>query len=249
VGRDEMWRKMMRRMTSWACGFIPVLLLILMFQECVAGVVIEQVVRDREGNASKVIMYFSESRFRSDHPNGGLTTIIDFKEDRMVMIDHISKHYVEVKFSQWEREIAERLKKAVPDTQPKSRKIVIKKVDETSTLNGFRTEKVQIIADGELIEENWVTRDVAFEEVEKVMDKVALGFSKEFKTEMQEGREIYEKIKAFGFPILVKDYSITQGLGGVDVLEVKKIEKKELKNEVFLPPKGYQRIFPESSKK
>jgi len=239
----------MRRMTSSAWGIIPMVLLILMVQECPAGVVIEQVVRDREGNTSKVIMYFSESRFRSDHPNGGLTTMIDFKEDRMVMIDHISKHYVEVKFSMWEREVAERLKRSVPDIQPKSRKIVIKKTGERSTLNGFRTEKVQIIADGELIEENWVTRDVALEEVEKVMDKVALGFSKEFKTEMKEGWEIYEKIKAFGFPILVKDYTIAHGLGGVDVLEVKKIEKKELKDEAFLPPKDYQRVIPEPSKK
>jgi hypothetical protein len=238
----------MKKKCALGWGFIPILL-ILMFQECLAGVVIDQVVRDREGNASKVIIYYSENRFRSDHPDGGLTTMIDFKEDRMVMIDHLSKHYVEVKFSQWEREVAERLKKSVPDTQPKSRKIVIKKTGETPTLNGFGTEKVQIFADGELIEENWVTRDISLKEVEKVIDKVALGFSKEFKTEMKEGREIYEKIKAFGFPILIKDYSITQGLGGVDVLEVKKIEKRELQDEVFLPPKGYQRILPDSSKK
>jgi hypothetical protein len=239
----------MKNKSAWGWGFISVPLLILMFQECPAGVVIEQVVRDREGNASKVIMSFSESRFRSDHPDGGLTTMIDFKEDRMVMIDHISKHYVEVKFSQWEREVAERLKKSVPDTQTKSRKIVIKKTGETPTVNGFRTEKVQIFADGELIEENWVSRDVALEEVEKVMDKVALGFSKEFKIEMKEGREIYDKIKVFGYPILVKDYTITHGLGGVDVLEVKRIEQRELEDEVFLPPKGYQRVIPEPSKK
>jgi len=237
----------MEKKCALGWGFIPILL-ILMFQECLAGVVIDQVVRDREGNASKVIIYYSENRFRSDHPDGGLTTMIDFKEDRMVMIDHLSKHYVEVKFSQWEKEVAERLKKSVPGTQPKSRKIVIKKTGETPTLNGFGTEKVQIFADGELIEENWVTRDISLEEVEKVMDKVALGFSKEFKTEMKQAREIHEKIKAFGFPILIKDYSITQGLGGIDVLEVKKIEKRELKNEVFLPPKGYQRVIPEPSK-
>ena len=238
----------MEKKCALGWGFIPILL-ILMFQECLAGVVIDQVVRDREGNASKVIIYYSEDRFRSDHPDGGLTTMIDFKEDRMVMIDHLSKHFVEVRFSQWEREVAERLKKSVPGTQPKSRKIVIKKTGETPTLNGFGTEKVQIFADGELIEENWVTRDISLKEVEKVMDKVALGFSKEFKTEMKEGREIYEKMKVFGFPILIKDYSITQGLGGIDVLEVKKIEKKELRDEVFLPPKGYQRILPDSSKK
>jgi len=239
----------MKKKSALGWGLIPILLLILMFQECLAGVVIEQVVRDREGNASKVIMYFSESKFRSDHPNGGLTTMIDFKEDRMVMIDHLSKHYVEVKFSQWEREVAQRLKKSAPGMQPRPRKIIVKKTGETATVNGFRTEKVQIFADGELIEEDWVTRDVSLEEVEKVMDKVALGFSKEFKTEMKESREIYEKLKALGFPILVKDYTIAHGLGGVDVLEGKKLEKKELKDEVFLPPKGYQRIVPEPSKK
>jgi hypothetical protein len=220
-----------------------------MVHECLAGVVIEQIVRDREGNASKVFIYFSEDKFRSDHPNGSVTTIIDFREDRMVMVDHLSKRYVEVKFSRWEKEVAERLKQSVPVPQSKSRKIVVKKTGETAVINGFQTEKVQIFADGELMEEDWVTRDVALEEVEKVMDKVALGFSKEFRTEMKEGREIYEKIKAFGFPILVKDYTIAHGLGGVDVLEVKRIEKRELKDDVFLPPKDYQRIIPEPSKK
>lgn len=49
-------------------GPIVVLLLILLFQECLAGVVIEQVMSDGEGNASKVFIYFSGNRFRTDHP-------------------------------------------------------------------------------------------------------------------------------------------------------------------------------------
>lgn len=238
----------MKKRVLWICGFIPILLSMLMLQECLAGVVIEQVVRDREGNVSKVSVYYSENKFRSDHPNGNLTTMIDFKGDRMVMIDHLSKQYVEVKFSEWEKEVAENLRKSNPGLQWKSRKIIVKKTGETTTLNGFQTEKVEILADGELIEENWVTRDADLRDVEKVMDKVALGFSKAFKTEMKEGREIYEKVKAVGFPILVKDYTIAHGLGGIEVLEVKKVEKKELKDEVFLPPKGYQRMIPQPPK-
>jgi hypothetical protein len=105
------------------------------------------------------------------------------------------------------------------------------------------------VADGKLVEENWVTRDVEMKEIEKVMDRVAQGFSKEFRSEMKGGREIYEKLKPYGFPILIKNYSMTHGLGGIDALEVKKLEKKELKDEVFLPPSGYQRIMPEPSKK
>lgn len=239
----------MKKMTSMGWGSIVVLSLLLMFRECPAGVVMEQVMRDREGNPSIVFIYFAENKFRTDHPDGGMTTIIDFKRDRMVMVDHRSKQYVEIKFSLWEKEVAEQLKKSAPSIKSKSRKIEVKRTGETATLHGFRTEKVQIFADGELMEENWVTRDVEMRDVEKVMEKVALGFSKEFKSEMKEGREIYEKLKPYGYPILVKDYTITYGLRGIDVLEVIRFEKRELSDEVFLPPSGYQRIIPEPSKK
>jgi len=239
----------MKKRVSMVWGSIVVLLLILMLQECLAGVTIEQVMRDGEGNASKVFITFSENKFRTDHPEGGMTTIIDFQGDRMVMIDHRSKQYVEIRFSQWEKEVSERLKKSAPGTKAKSRKILVKRTGETAILNGFQTEKVEILADGKLVEEHWVTRDVEMKEIEKVMDRVAQGFSKEFRSEMKEGREIYEKLKPYGFPILIKDYSMTHGLGGIDALEVKKLEKKELKDEVFLPPSGYQRIMPEPSKK
>jgi hypothetical protein len=232
---------------SW--GALIILLFIFISQKSLAGVVIEQVVKDREVRVSKVVLYFSENQFRTDHQEGGLTTIIDFKGDRMVMIDHRSKNYVEVKFSQWEKEVSERLKKNLPPIKPKTKKIIVKKTGETATINGFRTEKIEILAEGELREENWVTRDVDMREMEKVMDKVAQGFSKEFKSEMKEGREIYEKMKPHGFPILVKDYSMTYGLGAIEVQEVKKIEQKELRDEIFLPPSGYERIVPAPSKK
>jgi hypothetical protein len=240
---------MMRRRDSVGWGSVVIFIMFLLFRECLAGVAIEQVMRDGEGNASKVFITFSENKFRTDHPGGGMTTIIDFQGDRMVMIDHRSKQYVEIRFSQWEKEVSERLKKSAPGTKAKSRKILVKRTGETAILNGFQTEKVEILADGKLVEENWVTRDVEMKEIEKVMDRVAQGFSKEFRSEMKEGREIYEKLKPYGFPILIKDYSMTHGLGGIDALEVKKLEKKELKDEVFLPPSGYQRIVPEPSKK
>jgi hypothetical protein len=232
-----------------AGGLLIFLLFILPFQECNAGVVIEQVVKDRDGKASKVFLYFSMERLRTGDGESGLTTIIDFKDDRLVMIDHRSKSYVETKLSQWEKEVSKRLKKENPDIKTKARKVVVTKTGETAIINGFRTEKIQILADGKLIEENWVTRDMDMGEIEKVMDRVAQGFSKEFRSEMKEGREIYEKLKPYGFPILIKDYTITHGLGAIDVLEIEKLERKDLKEDVFLPPPGYQRIIPELPKK
>lgn len=235
---------------AWAlCGCLTFFLFVLTFQEAMAGVVIEQIMKDMEGRASKVVLYYAEEKFRTDDEEKGMTTIIDFQGDRMVMIDHRSKHYIQVKFTQWEKEVAERLKKDFPSVKPEKRKVIVKNTGETATINGFRTEKVQVFADEELIEENWMTRDVEMKEFEKVMEKVARGFSKDFQVEMKEGQEIYEKLRSYGYPILVKDYAITYGLGGIDVSEVKKMEKRELKDEVFLPPKDYKRIVPEPSKK
>lgn len=226
-----------------------VLPLVFSFQECIAGVVIEQVMKDRDGRASLVVLYFSADQFRTDHLEGGMTTIMDFKEDRIVMVDHRSKSYVETRFSQWEKEVAERLKKSTPGIKPKARKITVKRTGETAMINSFMTEKIQVFADGELIEEDWITRDLDMGDAEKVMERVAQGFSKEFQFEMKEGREIYEKLKPYGFPILVKDYTVTYGLGGIDALEVKRFERKELKKEIFLPSGDYKRIIPQASGK
>jgi hypothetical protein len=225
-------------------GFpLSVLFIVLLLQECLAGVMIDQVMKDREGTSSRVTLYFSGERLRTDDVDHGLSTIMDFKGDRMVMVDHRSKNYIEVRFSQWEKEVAEQFKKDLPAVRPKARRIVVRRAGETATINGFRTEKVEVFADGERIEENWVTRDVDMSEIEKVMERVSKGFSMEFRNQVAEGREIYEKLKPYGFPIAVKDYAIIHGSEGVSVVEVKKLEQKELNEELFLPPKGYERVL------
>jgi hypothetical protein len=239
----------MERNTLFFRVWLIVVIGLGMFGECVAGMTVEQVVRDQNGVPSKTLLYLSGTQFRTDHHERGLTTVLDFKEDRLVMIDHRSKNYVEVKLSQWEREVAKRLKEESPGVKPKKREIIVRKTGRTAVISGFQTEQVEVLAGGELIEENWVTRDVEMKEIEQVMDRVAQVFSKDFRREMKEGREIYEKLKPYGFPVLIKDYTMAYGLGAIDRVEVKKIEKKELKEEVFLPPAGYQKIVPEPSKK
>ena len=134
----------MKRIASVIQGMMTIFSVIFLSQECVAGVAIEQVVKDMEGRASTVFLYFSENQFRTDHPEGGLATIIDFKNDRMVMIDHRSRSYVEVKFSQWEKEVSARLKQEGPAILPKARKIAARRTGERATINRFKTEKIEI---------------------------------------------------------------------------------------------------------
>ena len=148
----------------------------------------------------------------------------------------VGKKAISEWFHKWQKEM------------PK-RKITVKKTGESATINGFKTEKIQVFAGRELIEDHWVTQDADLKEAEKVMDWAAQGFSKEFRSEMKEGQEIYKKLKPYGFPIVIKDYSITYGLKPMDVMEVKKIERRELKDDTFSPPSGYVRITPQPSKK
>ena len=109
-------------------GFpLSVLFIVLVFQECLAGVMIDQVMKDREGTSSRVTLYFSGERLRTDDVDHGLSTIMDFKGDRMVMVDHRSKNYIEVRFSQWEEEVGEQLKKGLPAVRPKMRRIVVRR--------------------------------------------------------------------------------------------------------------------------
>ena len=214
-----------------------------------AGVVIDQRVKDREGKATQVILYCAGTRLRTDHMESGLTTIIDLKGDRIILIDHPSKNYLSMKLSVWEKEMAKQLRKDQPPLRPKDRGIITRRLGETAILNGFKTEKIQVLADGELIEEHWMTKDVDMSEVDRVMEKATQGFSKEFRSEIREGQEIQKKLKPYGFSILVKDYTLTHGLGAIDVLEIKKIEQKDLKEEVFSPPSGYERVMPQPPKK
>ena len=224
-------------------------ILLAAVQASIAGMVIDQRVKDGEGKQMQVILYCSGDRLRTDHLESGLTTVMDFKDDQIFLIDHPSKNYFSMKLSLWEREMAARLKKTNPGVRREERPITVRRFGETATLNGFKTEKVQVLAGVEVIEEHWMTRDIDMSEVDRLMEKANQGFSREFRSESREGREIQQKLKPHGFSILVRDLSSTYGLGGIDVLEVKRIEQKELKNEVFTPPSGYSRIVPQPPEK
>ena len=223
--------------------------LFLMVQISLAGTLIEQQVKDRDGRPTQVILYFSGNQLRTDHPESGQTTILDYKNDRIVLIDHRSRNYLSMKLSEWEKETAKHLQKDRPATPFKERRIAVRSSGETATLNGFRTEKVEVFAGSELIEQHFVTREIDMEEVDRVMEKAALAFSTEFGPELKEQKEIHQRLKPHGFSILIRDYTATKGLRGIDVLEVKKIERKELKPGVFQPPAGYQEITPPPANK
>jgi hypothetical protein len=79
---------------------IILVVLFLWIHRSVAGTVIEQQVKDREERATQVTLSFSGNQLRTDHPESGLTTILDFKNDQIILIDHRSRNYLSMKLSQ-----------------------------------------------------------------------------------------------------------------------------------------------------
>jgi hypothetical protein len=221
---------------------------LLLSGTCRSGTVVEQMSGDREGTLSKVVVSVREGQMRTDHEGSGMSTIMDFRADRFVMIDHPSRSYVEVRFSDWEREVTQELLKSAPGRGSRGKKITVRRTGEKALINGFATEKVEVLADRDVIEEDWVTRDLDMREVEWILEKTGQAFSKGFAGEMKEGQEIYKKLRPHGYSILVKDLSAAYGLP-LTILEVKKIVKKDLGDELFSPQEGYRRIVPETPKK
>ena len=56
----------MRKVILIIWGLTINLFVILIFQECMAGVVIEEIHKDTEGKSSTVLRYFSEDKFRKN---------------------------------------------------------------------------------------------------------------------------------------------------------------------------------------
>jgi len=117
-----------------------------------------------------------------------LTTIMDLKGDRIILIDHPSKKYLSMTLSVWEKEMAKQLRKDQPFLRSNERAITVRRFGETANINGFKTEKIEVLAGTELIEEHWMTRDVDMSEVDRVMERASQGFSKDSGGE-QEGQE------------------------------------------------------------
>ena len=102
----------MKKRTLMVCVILSILFLIAQLSN--GGIIIDQRVKDNEGKTAQVILYCSENQLRTDHPESGLSTIMDLKADQIVLIDHRSKGYLSMKLSQWEKELAKRLKERRP---------------------------------------------------------------------------------------------------------------------------------------
>lgn len=226
----------MRRGRFIICGLVVVGMLFPFGGTVIAGTVIDQDMTDVWGKKSGLLLYYSKKRLRIDQKDGKLSTIMDFKKDRIVILDHTTKSYIAYPLSSWGEQVS---KKIAPQEKHPKRKIRVESTGEEAEINGFKTKQIQVFINGVLFQDIWVTQDVDLEEMLGVIKKGMgrpSGLSRE---EMEEKEEIYKKVKETGFPILTTEYRQVFGKTLKDITEVKRIVTQNLDSRLFAPPKGY----------
>ncbi len=227
----------MNRKHFLVCGLVIVGLLVLPERAVKAGTVIDQDMVDIWGKKSGLVLSYSKKRLRIDQKDGRLSNIMDFRRNRIVILDHISRSYIEYSLSAWEKRVSQRMRSQRRDQK---REIRVEPTGAEKEINGFKTRQIRVFIDGVLFQDNWVTQDVDLEEMLKTIKKGVGRLSGVSKAEMKEMEEIYHKTSEWGFPILTNEYRQFSGKTLREVTEVKRIETQDLADRLFTPPKGYR---------
>ncbi|MBW2057676.1 MAG: DUF4412 domain-containing protein [Deltaproteobacteria bacterium] len=221
-----------------ALGLVALVLSILPAFPAGGGTFIDQDTIDIWGRKQGLVLYYSKGRLRIDQKDGRLSTIMNFAENRIVVLDHLSKSYVEYPLSRWKRRVSQRMKGT---GSYQRREVRVEPTGQEKVINGFRTRRIRVMIGGVLFQESWVTRDVELGDMLRAIRKGAGTPSGLSKAQMEEKEEIYEKVSQWGFPILTVEYRILSGKTLTETTEVNAIATRKLGNRLFTPPKGYTR--------
>ncbi|NIS71980.1 MAG: DUF4412 domain-containing protein [Proteobacteria bacterium] len=202
-----------------------------------AGTVIDQDTIDVWGKKSGLILSYSNKRLRLDQKDEKLSTIIHFRNDRILILDHTSRTYIVYPLSKWEKQVSQKIgeKEAVP-----KREIRVESTGAEKEINGFETKQIQVFIDGELFQDIWATQDVNLGDMLKEIKKGFGHLSGFSKAEMEEKEEIYRKVKKWGFPVLTTEYRRVLGKTLKEITEVNRIETRKLSSDLFTPPRDYK---------
>ena len=224
----------MRRRPFVIWGLVIVGILLLSGRALKAGTVIDQEMTDIWGKQGGSLLFYSKKKLRIDQKDGRLSTIMDFKNDQIVILDHGSKSYVEYPFSLWEKQVSQK----IDSRTRQKREIRVEPTGAEKNINGFMTRQIQIFIDGVLFQDTWVTQDVDLGEMLETIKEVSR-LSSSSKADVKEKEEIYHKIKKWGFPIFTTEYRRFSGKILTEITEVKGIETRNLSTDLFTPPREF----------
>ena len=158
-----------------------------------------------------------------------------------MILDHASKTYVTYPISEWEQEVSQGMGTG---EHVHKREVRVEATGAQRVINGFKTRQIHVYLDDFLYQDSWVTQDVDLQEMLTAVKKGIGQLSGFSDSEMEEKEELYQKVSAWGFPILTNEYRQIGGKILKEMTIVKRIDTQRLKSRLFHPPKGYRKRTP-----
>jgi hypothetical protein len=199
--------------------------------------------------------WFQGGKARVDGALEGLSVIVDVKGGEGWLIDTTAKRYAGGKIA----DLAEELRKAegiqvdaVPPEdagqrggaagRAKPHAVQVKDLGAGERIQGYDTQRYQVLVDGELLEELWLAPKL---EIAREIDLVAfmaglqkmLGGGAGLNQGYEDSPE-YRKLRATGYPLRQVLYFV----GEKSTLEVKSVSTQEFPASDFAVPKGFSKV-------
>lgn len=205
-------------------------------------------------------LYFQNNRVRDQSAES--VSIMDLAKGRLILVNPATKTYWSGPFSdmlkmrdQAMNQMQQQLKQLPPEQRAMAKKamqeamgkkdgprpkVVVKKTGQSAAIAGFKAQKYEIWADGQLREEQWIAPAIATaKELDTKKMKQMMGvFAQAGGQSTYETDPAVQDLWSKGYPVKV----INHLDGETMVRQVVQAQKKDLPADLFAAPKGYRRV-------
>ncbi len=184
----------------------------------------------------KTVMTYGEGYMRSDTPKMNASMIMNFKADKVYMIQHANKGYIEAPISML-MGMADSKEKSAPKAAATP---AFKKTGKKEKINGFACEQLLVTSSDGASMEVWVTKAINNKKITEVYKKL-MKFGATQNPQASERSKSMEEVLNSGFPIRTVE---TRG-NQKHIMEVTAVKEKKSNPATALPPKGYSPMSPQ----
>lgn len=189
------------------------------------------------GKTMNTTMTFGKNAIRTDIPDAQTSSLMNFAADKMYLLHHGQKMYMEMVISTMKAQLQQMLARAGQNKDKST--LTVKETGERKKIAGFESEKLVIMNGGKPSGEIWITKEIKDKDVFDVYRRF---FELTGSQGAKPGEDLIaglQKAITLGFPMKI---SIKTNSGDAVEQEVTSVTQKEVKAEAFLPPKDYKKM-------
>jgi hypothetical protein len=215
-----------------------------------AGLIMEQVdYQQGDSNKQSVTIYLQNNKSKQIQNGGPFppTVIMDLNSGDIMYVNHEKKLYIFLNREEYIKYMGSVMSENKTDTDV-SRKVTLKKTDESASIAGYNSKKYEIYENGKLQSEYWVSNDPVFyqeidlDKMSKLMSDLK-GMSQNVggsASISDDEYKIFKEINEGGYTMKAVYHSPDSDK--VFVEEIVSVKKQDIPQSEFQPPAGYEKI-------